>query len=78
VEEQSGVAKQIAGSVEDASNRVQQVDTNMSGIEQATNDTGVAANQVSGAADDVKAAFSKLDTEVNGVLTTLGVKSDAA
>ncbi|MFZ2587675.1 MAG: methyl-accepting chemotaxis protein [Alphaproteobacteria bacterium] len=74
VEEQSGVAKQIASSVDDAAHRVQQVDTNMSGIEQATNDTGVAANQVSGAANETKSAFKSLETEVGHVLETMGVK----
>lgn len=74
VEEQSGVAKQIATSVDDAANRVQEVDNNMGGIEQASNDTGVAADQVNGAAQEVKTAFGTLQTEIGGVLTQMGVK----
>jgi methyl-accepting chemotaxis protein len=74
VEEQSGVAKTIANNVRDASHRVQQVDDNMNGIEQAANDTGVAADQVNGAAGEVQAAFTEMKHQVQGVLDEMGVK----
>ena len=75
VEQQSGVAKQIAGNVRDAAHRVQMVDDNMTGIEQAANDTGVAADQVSGAAGDVQSAFGEMKTQVQGVLDEMGIKA---
>ncbi len=74
VEEQSGVAKTIANNVRDAANRVQMVDENMNGIEQAANDTGVAADQVNGAATEVQTAFSEMKGQVQGVLSEMGVK----
>jgi methyl-accepting chemotaxis protein len=74
VEEQSGVAKTIANNVRDAATRVQMVDENMNGIEQAANDTGVAADQVNGAASDVQSAFSEMKGQVQGVLDEMGVK----
>lgn len=74
VEEQSGVAKQISQSVDDAAQRVQEVDTNMSGIEQATNDTGVAADQVNGSANEVSTSFKTLQTQVASVLEKMGIK----
>ncbi len=75
VEEQSGVAKQIAGNVRDAAHRVQMVDDNMTGIEQAANDTGVAADQVSGAAGEVQTTFGEMKTQIQGVLDEMGIKS---
>lgn len=75
VEEQSGVARQIANSVEDAAARVRDVDTNMVGIEEAANDTGVASSQVSAAAADVGKAFKDLQGTVGGVLQSMGVKA---
>ena len=74
VEEQSGVAKTIASNVRDAAHRVQQVDENMNGIEQAANDTGVAADQVNGAATEVQSAFGEMKTQMQGVLDQMGVK----
>jgi methyl-accepting chemotaxis protein len=75
VEEQSGVAKQIASSVDDAAARVQDVDTNMGGIEQAASDTGVAADQVSGASNQMKGAFDELQKQVGAVLVEMGIKA---
>lgn len=75
VEEQSGVAKTIANNVREATHRVQQVDENMNGIEQAANDTGVAADQVSGAAGEVQSAFTEMKGQVQGVLEEMGVKA---
>lgn len=74
VEEQSGVAKQIAGSVRDAATRVQQVDDNMNGIEQAANDTGVAADQVSKSVGEVQGSFNEMKTQMQSVLDEMGVK----
>ncbi|MBI1309133.1 MAG: hypothetical protein GC129_04685 [Proteobacteria bacterium] len=74
VEEQSGVAKQISGSVKDAANRVQQVDENMNGIEQAANDTGVAADQVNGSSQEVQGAFAEMKAGVQHVLEQMGIK----
>ncbi|MCP5405598.1 MAG: methyl-accepting chemotaxis protein [Pseudomonadaceae bacterium] len=75
VEEQSGVARQIANSVDDAASRVRDVDTNMVGIEEAANDTGVASNQVSGAAGEVNNAFKSLQQQVGSVFAAMGIKS---
>jgi len=74
VEEQSGVAKHIAGSVNDASQRVREVDENMTGIEQAANDTGVAADQVNLAVAEVQSAFGDMKSQMQTVLTEMGVK----
>lgn len=74
VEEQSGVAKTIAGSVRDAAQRVQAVDSNMVGIEQAASDTGIAADQVNGSSQEVSSAFGELKGQVQGVLDEMGVK----
>jgi methyl-accepting chemotaxis protein len=74
VEEQSGVAKTISNNVRDAATRVQMVDENMNGIEQAANDTGVAADQVNGAAAEVQHAFGEMKGQVQGVLDEMGVK----
>lgn len=74
VEEQSGVAKQIASSVHDAAHRVQQVDENMNGIEQAANDTGVAADQVNGSSQEVQTAFSEMKRQMQTVMENMGIK----
>lgn len=74
VEEQSGVARQIAGSVSDAAQRVEEVDDNMNGIEQAANDTGVAADQVNLAVTEVQTAFSEMKGLMQKVLKDMGVK----
>ena len=74
VEEQSGVAKHIATSVQDASHRVKDVDENMIGIEQAANDTGVAADQVNQAVGEVQGAFSDMKSQMQQVMTQMGVK----
>lgn len=75
VEEQSGVAKQIANSVNDAANRVQQVDDNMNGIEQAANDTGVAADQVNLAVGEVQGALGEMKSQLHTALKDMGIKS---
>lgn len=46
VEQQGAVTNQIAKYVQDAAQRVEDVDHNMVGIEQAANDTSVSADQV--------------------------------
>ncbi|TKW60844.1 MAG: methyl-accepting chemotaxis protein [Blastochloris viridis] len=74
VEEQSGVVKHIATSVQDASHRVKDVDENMIGIEQAANDTGVAADQVNQAVGEVQGAFSDMKSQMQQVMTQMGVK----
>lgn len=74
VEEQSGVARQISSSVRDAAHRVQQVDENMNGIEQAASDTGVAADQVNGSAQDVQSAFDEMRSQMMRVLEKMGIK----
>jgi len=68
------VVKTIAGSVRDAASRVNDVDANMGGIEQAANDTGVAADQVQGASAEVQQAFGDMRTGVDGVLDEMGIK----
>lgn len=75
VEEQSGVAKQIANSVNDAAERVQQVDDNMNGIEQAANDTGVAADQVNLAVGEVQGALGEMKVQLQTALKSMGIKS---
>ena len=74
VEEQSGVARQISTNVRDAAVRVQQVDENMTGIEQAANDTGVAADQVNLSVTEVQGAFSEMKSQMQRVLDDMGVK----
>jgi hypothetical protein len=54
---------------------VQQVDENMNGIEQAANDSGVAADQVSGSSNEVQGAFNELKSNVEAVLDEMGVKN---
>lgn len=75
VEEQGSVARQIAGSVRDASERVADVDHNMQGIEQAANDTGIAADQVSGAVAEVDKAFGSLRANVQTLLDNMGIEA---
>lgn len=74
VEEQSGVARQIAGSIKDAANRVQDVDRNMNGIEQAASDTSVAASQVNSSVADVQNAVGGMKRDVEGVLDEMGMR----
>ena len=47
----------------------------MTGIEQAANDTGVAADQVSKSAADVQQAFGEMRRDMDTVLTSMGVKA---
>ena len=75
IEEQSGVARQIADSVRDAADRVGKVESNMSGIEQASGDTSVAAQQVSDSAEHVNKAFADLKGKFDKEMKAMGIAS---
>jgi methyl-accepting chemotaxis protein len=75
VEEQSGVARQISGSIADTADRVSKVEVNMQSIEQAAGDTNSAATQVSTSSNDVNKAFGYMRENVESVMKALGLMS---
>ena len=57
----------------DAADRVGKVESNMSGIEQASGDTSVAAQQVSESAERVNQAFATLKGKFDDEMRTMGI-----
>jgi|GEM_PF-1405145 len=75
VEEQTDAVKQITAGVQEAAQRVADVDGSMTGIEQAANDTSIAASQVSGAAGEMQQAFDKMKKDMETALRQMGVEA---
>lgn len=74
VEQQGAVTNQIAKYVQDAAQRVEDVDHNMVGIEQAANDTSVSADQVHQAVTDLNKSFDLLQAEMSTTLCKIGIR----
>jgi methyl-accepting chemotaxis protein len=68
VEEQGSATKEIARNVQQAAHGTQDVTSNISGVQQAANDTGAAAEQVLGAAEQLSQQSKDLASQVNRFL----------
>jgi len=64
-EEQGSTAQEIGNNMSDTASRVAEVDQNITGVEQATQDAGVAANQVFESSEQVKVVTDKVADAVN-------------
>ncbi len=64
IEEQDASTKEIALNVQQAATGTQEVNTNISGVQQAANETGQAATQIVGAAGELSQQSEALKTEV--------------
>jgi methyl-accepting chemotaxis protein len=68
IEEQGLATKEIARNVQQAARGTHEVTSNISGVQQAANDTGTAATQVLGAAEQLSRQSNDLASEVNRFL----------
>ncbi len=64
VEEQDASTKEIAANVQQAATGTQEVNTNISGVQQAASETGLAATQIVGVAGDLTKQSDNLKNEV--------------
>lgn len=69
IEEQGSATKEISRSVQDAARGTQEVNANISGVQQAADQTGRAAQEVLSAAADLSSQSSDLADEVTRFLT---------
>jgi methyl-accepting chemotaxis protein len=68
IEEQGSATKEIARNVQEAAHGTQNVTSNISGVQQAANETGAAATQVLGAAEGLSQQSKDLASQVNRFL----------
>jgi methyl-accepting chemotaxis protein len=68
IEQQGSATKEIARNVQQAAHGTQEVTSNISGVQQAANDTGAAATQVLGAAEQLSQQSNDLASQVNRFL----------
>jgi methyl-accepting chemotaxis protein len=68
IEEQGSATKEIARNVQEAVHGTQNVTSNISGVQQAANETGAAATQVLGAAEGLPQQSKDLASQVNRFL----------
>jgi methyl-accepting chemotaxis protein len=68
IEQQGSATKEIARNVQEAAHGTQQVNANISGVQQAANETGAAATQVLGAAEQLSQQSKDLASQVNRFL----------
>ncbi|HEY8332437.1 MAG TPA: HAMP domain-containing methyl-accepting chemotaxis protein [Tardiphaga sp.] len=68
IEQQGSATKEIARNVQEAAHGTQHVTANISGVQQAANDTGAAATQVLGAAEQLSQQSTDLAGQVNRFL----------
>jgi methyl-accepting chemotaxis protein len=68
IEQQGSATKEIARNVQEAAHGTQDVTSNISGVQQAANDTGAAATQVLDAAEQLSQQSSDLAGQVNRFL----------
>ncbi|KIZ40193.1 MULTISPECIES: methyl-accepting chemotaxis protein [Rhodopseudomonas] len=68
IEQQGSATREIARNVQQAAHGTQEVNTNISGVQQAANQTGDAATQVLGAAEQLSQQSKDLASQVNRFL----------
>ena len=71
VEEQAAATQEIARNVEQAAAGTQEVSSNIVGVNQAANDTGIAANEIMSAATTLMENSTSLTSEVEKFLATV-------
>jgi methyl-accepting chemotaxis protein len=71
VEQQGAATAEIARNVQEAARGTQEVASNITGVTQASGETGTAANQMLGAANELSQQAETLRTEVAQFLTTV-------
>jgi methyl-accepting chemotaxis protein len=69
IEQQGSATKEIARNVQQAAHGTHEVTSNISGVQQAANDTGAAATQVLGAAEQLSRQSNDLASQVNRFLS---------
>ncbi len=68
IEQQGSATREIARNVQEAAHGTQNVTSNISGVQQAANDTGAAATQVLGAAEELSHQSQDLAAQVHRFL----------
>ena len=69
IEQQGSATKEISRSVSEAARGTQEVNSNITGVQKAADDTGAAANQVLGAAEQLSSQSKDLAGQVNRFLS---------